>query len=98
MILHLVSKSPTQNDALDRCLSVINDQDQLLLLQEGVYAGIQHSDSLKKISTVKITVFALNDDVCARGLTNHWDSVIECIDYATFVTLTEKASKVISWF
>lgn len=92
MILHLIQKSPFQNSALTDCLNIIDANDSILLMQDGVY-GLQHP----LLQSTAIPIFALDADLLARGLT---DSNInfKAINYAEFVNICSQHKQTLSWF
>ncbi len=89
MNLHLIQRSPFSNSALEDCLKIIDKNDSILFMQDGVYS-LNHP-SIKAISN---TSYALNDDLLARGI----ESKLNNIDYPSFVDLCESHDKVLSWF
>lgn len=90
-MLHIVSKSPFTSTALSECLAFIQPESALLLLSSAVYA-IEHPS----ISTLtNIGIYALQEDVEARGLKAH--SNITLIDYSEMVTLTEHNHPIQTW-
>ncbi len=96
MILHTVNKSPATSSTLKECLFSVSSGDQILLIEDGVYAATQAFSELLRDD---LSYFVLQNDMAARGLNNsliseQWQSV----DYEGFVELTEKADSVCSWF
>ena len=66
MILHTVNKSPQSHRALASCLQFLNAGEAIVLLEDGVYAGMSGVDhGLGKLDG---NVYALTADVEARGL------------------------------
>ena len=98
--LHTLNKAQGCRDVLDRCLSSLNKNDCLLLLENGVYALVGESEFChiirKKLPDDKI--FCLMDDVRARGILHKLPATITCIEYSDFVRLTEQYHRIISWF
>lgn len=96
MILHTVNKSPATTSTLKECLFSASSGDQILLIEDGVYAATQAFSELLRDD---LSYFVLLNDIAARGLNNsliskQWQPV----DYEGFVELTEKADTVCSWF
>ena len=85
MILHTINKV----SALSLCSNLIAEGDQVVLLEDGVYIGLQ---------PLPFSAFAIRVDVDARGLSGRLTEQIESIDYSDFVSLCAKADKVCSWF
>lgn len=96
-MLHTINKSPFQADSFETCLSYAQENDPILLIEDGVYAALKggkYEEALKEQSS-KNTFYALSSDLKARGL----DSIVEqvtVIDYTGFVELAEK-HQVNSW-
>ncbi len=98
-MLHLVNQSPFQSDALISCLRVIADHDSLLLLENGVFAAINHTEFAEQLQLKipNIKCYALHPDVSARGLEAKILPAIKLIDYDGFVELTVHCFPVQSW-
>ncbi|WP_422134079.1 MULTISPECIES: sulfurtransferase complex subunit TusB [unclassified Endozoicomonas] len=92
--LHTVNKT---GQPLELCLRALNAGDSVLLLEEGVYALYEASDVLSDLLR-HVTVYVLEADVLARGITNRDDLDIGMVDHQGFVELTEANDKVVSWF
>jgi sulfur relay protein TusB/DsrH len=85
MILHTINKA----GALKLCNNLIAEGDVVVLLEDGVYLGLQ---------PLPFPVFTIRFDVDARGLSGHLTEQTESIDYTDFVRLCTEADKVCSWF
>ena len=85
MILHTINKV----SALELCNDLIAAGDKVVLLEDGVYLGLQ---------PLPFPVFAIRIDVDARGLGGRLTEQTESIDYSDFVRLCSEADKVCSWF
>lgn len=100
--LHLVSIAPTAGTALADCLRTASPGDTLLLLQDGVYAGVAHAAGpaalLREAAANGITLYALLADVDARGLAHRLHPGIRLVDDNGFVELTERHPRTVSWF
>jgi tRNA 2-thiouridine synthesizing protein B len=99
-VLHLVSKSPADSRALERCLLRAGREDAILLIQNGVYCALRRSPaSAFLIAAVRAgRVFVLADDLRMRGLEP--DEICEdiaMIDYAGFVDLAARFPRSASW-
>lgn len=94
-MLHLIQKSPFQSNCLSECLNIAGNDDQFLLMQDGVYA-IQQSEFINSGRSI----FALKDDLSARGISisDEQKNNVIAIDYDQFVELTLETDKTISWF
>ncbi|QJC35801.1 sulfurtransferase complex subunit TusB [Enterobacteriaceae endosymbiont of Donacia sparganii] len=82
-------------------LKFLNKNDNLLLIQDGVLAGLKNSIYIQKIIRIKqkmkLLIFAINDDILARGLDLNISKNIIRINYTKFVDLIIKHKKQIIW-
>ena len=85
MILHTINKP----SALANCMDLIANDDQVLLLEDGVYLAL---------TSLPFKVLVMGVDAQARGLADQLDNRCEVVDYPGFVTLCTEADKVCSWF
>ena len=76
--------------ALASCLQVAGATDTVLLIEDGVYAGVAPP-------TGSARVLALGPDVHARGLGERLDPGVGVIDDAGFVALTVSHNPVVTW-
>jgi tRNA 2-thiouridine synthesizing protein B len=98
--LHLISKSPAESRALERCLLRAAREDAILLTENGVYGAQRGSPALALLDSGFETgrLFVLGDDLRTRGL--HPSGIIESftiIDYADFVELAVRFPRSVSW-
>lgn len=84
--LHLVNKQ----SALAACLAVAAAEDAVLLLEDGVYAGVPALAPERPLH-------ALAADVTARGIANRLAEQVRVIDDAGFVSLVEVHQPVVTW-
>jgi len=93
--LHTINKSP-DSKLLESCLKVINADDAILFLEDGVY----HCASLVNLATITDTVkvYGLREDILARATLSKTLDRVEVIDTTRFVELCCKHDKVVSWF
>ena len=82
--LHIVNHAI----ALSACLEVAHEADSVLLIEDGVYAAVITSNR---------RLFALDDDVRARGLLDRVQTTTELVGYGDFVELVVSHQPVISW-
>ena len=85
MILHTINKVA----GLALCQHLIAADDKVVLLEDGVYLGLQ---------PLPFSICAIRLDVEARGLVGLLKEPVELIDYSDFVSLCTEADKVCSWF
>ncbi|QJC34614.1 sulfurtransferase complex subunit TusB [Enterobacteriaceae endosymbiont of Donacia crassipes] len=99
MLYTLFSSPASCNFSL--LLNFLNKNDELLLIQDGVLAGLKNSLYIKKIIKIKqkmkLLIFAINDDILARGLNLDISNKITRINYKKFVYLMIKHKKQIVW-
>lgn len=98
-MLHTVNKSPFEKDSLSSCLRLSKDGSSILLIEDGIYAALEGtavSDSVKDTMKTR-KVYALQDDINARGVQSKVLDGVELIDYAGFVNLVTEHDKVQSW-
>ncbi|PLR37038.1 sulfurtransferase complex subunit TusB [Chimaeribacter coloradensis] len=88
-MLLTLSHSPFQTD-LPALLRLAGQGDDLLLIQDGVLAGLKESAALDWLLAAPISVYALKEDIEARGLIGQISDKITLIGYTTFVMLTVK--------
>lgn len=95
-MLHLVNKSPYDACSLDTASSIMQGDDSLLLIEDGVYAAVKGGKAAPRLEGLKISV--LGPDLAARGIGE--DKLIDgvtVVDYAGFVDMVEANDKVQSW-
>ncbi|MGJ3494603.1 tRNA 2-thiouridine synthesizing protein B [Piscirickettsia salmonis] len=96
--LHLIQSSPYQSSALSRCLTQLENQDGVLLLENGVYAACNSYSLSTQIHLLSSPCFALRADLTARGITDtDIDPMITMIDYQTFVDLIAQFDNSLTW-
>lgn len=94
-MLHIVNKSPFQNDSFTSCMAHTTADSTVLLIEDGVFAALKGSAVADKLSGAKIV--ALQSDVSARGIDANLADGVELVDYAGFVDLVTENEKVQSW-
>lgn len=92
--LHTISGSP-RSGLLHSCLRLVCPGDGILFIQDGVY----HSFPPRLLDCVSQdnALFALREDLVARGLSDRMSDRITPVGYGRFVELTVNYEKVISW-
>jgi tRNA 2-thiouridine synthesizing protein B len=98
MLLHLVSVSAGQGNALSSCLRCVCDDAVLLLLQDGVYAALKGSDSAHLILESGVRCYVLTDDIHSRGLRDKIEPQFQLASYDDFVDLSVSCHAVQSWY
>lgn len=95
-MLYILNHSPYFYDlaALQR---TVQHGDDLLLLSDGVIAALLESPVLRAFNASPLRIFALKNDIIARGLSAHVSDKVIIINYTDFVKLTEKQAQQITW-
>ncbi len=99
--LHTINKSPFSNTSLSSCIKICSKNDAILLLEDGVFGALTSApdaEQLQQLIDSGTRIFAITDDVKARGLSNKLLPAIELIDYNSFVQLTIEHRCVQSWY
>jgi tRNA 2-thiouridine synthesizing protein B len=94
--LHLVRKSAFTTNDFAQCLSVLDEQDTIVLMDDGCY-NLKHPlmDSLIKRADSTISINVLANHTRARAIETH--AAVEHIEMNDIVELTFSHNKVITW-
>jgi tRNA 2-thiouridine synthesizing protein B len=96
-MLHIINKSPYENNSLDSCLRVAQGGD-VLLIEDAVYAAIGGTAGTQVSEAMKQFRFhVLQPDLEARGIADKVMAGVNKVDYAGFVELVEKNENCQSW-
>lgn len=95
-MLHTLSDSPWQNDLVAK-LRLVKEGDALLLLSDGVVAAVEGNRFLDILLAAPITVYALQADVEARGLSGQISSSVVRVGYTDFVRLAVQHPAHLAW-
>jgi tRNA 2-thiouridine synthesizing protein B len=97
-MLHIVNKSPFQNNALQTCLQVASGGD-LLLIEDAVYAATPGTAWAEQLSAAqsRLRVFVLQPDLEARGMGTAVIEGVTLVDYAGFVERVTENATCQSW-
>ena len=100
-VLHTVSKSPFENQALASCLRLASSGDTVLLIEDSVYAAASGTGLSATVSAAmaSLNFCALGADLEARGVAS--SGVIpgvKVVDYAGFVDLVVGHKHVHAWY
>jgi len=95
-MLHTLMTSPFRCDvaALRRLLA---DGDDVLLLQDGVIAALEGSPALEALLNAPISLYVLQEDVEARGLSAQISTNVTTVGYTDFVALVVKNPQQMTW-
>jgi tRNA 2-thiouridine synthesizing protein B len=96
-MLHTVNKSPLSSSVLESALRIAAAGAPVLLLEDGVHAAKPgaRSEALVAAALASHPVYALEPDLCARGITKVIEG-IRLIGYDGFVELVEQ-HQVVAW-
>jgi tRNA 2-thiouridine synthesizing protein B len=96
-ILHTINKSPFDSPCLQQCLSVWQEGDGILLVENGVYAALTSQTLAKQLNNK--TCYLLHNDAEARGLSQaELIPIARAISYDQFVQLCTEYDLVQSWY
>lgn len=98
-MLHTVNLSPFDHNALDTCLKFATAGSALLLIEDGVYAAAAGTAVSQRVQDAakRLSIYALEADVAARGLRGRLMEGIRLVDYGGFVDLVAEHNAVQSW-
>jgi len=98
-MLHTVNKSPFEHSALETCLRYARPGAAVLLIEDGVYAAVRDTAVARQIEEAlkKVTIYALEPDLAARGMLNRAIDGVRLVDYGGFVDLVVEHNAVQSW-
>ncbi|MDH1085768.1 sulfurtransferase complex subunit TusB [Pantoea brenneri] len=95
-MLHTLLHSPAYSD-LETLLLMVDADDDILLLQDGVIAALAGSRALQQLSGCTAALWVLDEDVRARGLAGQISTSVRPVDYTGFVALTVKHPQQMTW-
>lgn len=96
MVLHCLSV-PHRHPAFADCLAAAGARDTILLLGDGVYSALPHSEACIRLLEHPAQVVLLHDDAAALGVPPG-TSPMETVDMAGFVALTEHHPRQLAWY
>ena len=83
--------------SLNNITDFFGENDAVLLLEDGVYAGIINHPNTQSLLSLSQSIFAMESDLLIRGLQSRLDPNIVPINYDQFVDLVLKYEKVVTW-
>lgn len=98
--LHTVNKSPFATQALLSCLNHAKAGDAVLMIEDGVYGGLNGTQMSEIVTEIgkNVSLYVLSPDLAARGIdTNRLIDGISGVDYAGFVDLVANHDRTQSW-
>jgi len=96
MQLHTLNRSPLVSNVWRQALTAMSGDDRLLLIEDGVQGAL--APQVGRFADIRGRLFALREDLEARGLLERCAEGIQIIDVDGFVDLTAEADKVIGWY
>lgn len=99
--LHILNKSPQHAFPASQCRQFYSQGDAILLIEDAVYHALP--DTFNKLCkamafTTPPPIYALKDDLDARGIFSSADKDIKVVSYHEFVELTMQHNKTSSWY
>ncbi|MEI9747915.1 sulfurtransferase complex subunit TusB [Moellerella wisconsensis] len=95
-MLYTIASSPFNCD-FAAIVSLLTPEDEVLLIQDGVLAATNAGYYLATLQEKGVNIFALRDDVEARGLQTVLSIDVPLLTYQQFVLLTVKHSQHFAW-
>ena len=95
MILHILNRPPSSTLTYRDTLAGMGPEDRLLLIEDGVLGALP--SQIRHFEGIEGRLFALREDLAARGLDGRCDAAVQVVDVDGFVLLTEEADKTVSW-
>lgn len=97
-MLHTVNKSSFERNSLQSCVELIDDSSVVLLIEDGVISAANHKNApLLAQLAEQGRVYALKEDVEARGLAPKIADKIKLVDYGGFVDLVVEHGTAVAW-
>lgn len=98
MALHIISSSPGHTGNFALGITIAGQQDAILLVGNAVYAAMINNTNSHLLESAPCPVYALADDLVARGIDLSNTLVATVIDYPKWVNLSAQHEQSISWF
>jgi tRNA 2-thiouridine synthesizing protein B len=96
--LHLVNRPWPATDALARCIAHCRAGDNIVLIEDGVLGAVAETWAQLAPAGNTVTLYAIIDDVTARGISDYLAPACNVIDYDAFVALAVAHTPVVTWF
>lgn len=99
MTLHICHQSPTKNSGLQSCLRIAgeNPRSAVLLIESAVYATLPNLAQTVGLLSANTRLYALREDLAARGLLPLAVDDVTLVDYSGFVKLVCTHENCHSW-
>ncbi len=98
--LHTVNKSPFSTRSLQSCLNHVRDGDAILMIEDGVYGGVQGTGLADEVADKNgsVSLYVLEGDMSARGLDpTRLIKGVTPVDYSGFVKLAAESDRTQAW-
>lgn len=95
-ILHTWNKAATGHSNFKQGLACMSTTDSLLLLEDAVYLVLD-TGQLKILASTTTQLYALAEDLAARGISAKIPPAIKVVDYKEFVALCLTHDKLVNW-
>jgi len=95
-ILHTWNKAATGHSSFRQSLACMSSTDSLLLLEDAVYLVLD-TGKLQVLTSATTQLYALAEDLAARGISAKIPSAINVINYKEFVALCLTHDKLVNW-
>ncbi|MBM3558007.1 MAG: sulfurtransferase complex subunit TusB [Alphaproteobacteria bacterium] len=99
-MLHTVTKSPFERNALESCLRLAKKGSAILLYEDGVYAAMKGTSVAAAVEAAAkdFTLYVLAPDLKARGIgEDRLIGGVTAVDYGGFVDLVAEKGPVNAW-
>lgn len=96
-MLHTITTSPFHSQALQRCLRYLGPEDEILLIQDAVVAGIEKNTWCERLAQAGVKIYLLEADLLARGLRQQVANGFYIVDFSDFVELTVRHETQMKW-
>lgn len=97
MIFHSLNSAPDSAAFFD-CCRMIGAGDALILLGDGVYAGLQNTTACARILTTGVELYVLEVDASAAGILQSLDERASVVCFDGFASLSERFTKQQAWY
>lgn len=95
-MLHVLTVSPFKTD-LTAIVRIFAAGDDVLLIQDGVLAAIEGTRGLEFLLQAPISLYVLEEDIVARGLSAQISTRVTTVGYTDFVALTVRNPQQMTW-
>jgi tRNA 2-thiouridine synthesizing protein B len=96
-MLHTLSCAPG-HPAVKECIALLRANDALLLLGDGVYIALQHSEDWLALQQSGASLHVLDADARAAGVRQRLAGCFTVVDDDGFVSLTEQHAQQMAWY